>query len=112
MIVFCTCNDVYLTIIVFLSNNLDHFNFSVPFPDVRELSEAFDNFIEIIKTSINAHAPLEIASRERRKLLSKPWLTKEIQVSIRTKEKLHQSFYVGGNAEQFNFLKIVKLICT
>ena len=38
-------------------------------------------------------------------LLSKPWLTKGIQISIRNKKKLHQSFYVGGNAEQKLYYK-------
>ena len=88
-----------------LSNNFDHFNFSAPFSDIRELSAAFDNFIEIIKSTINAHAPLKIASRKQRKLLSKPWPTKGVQISIRYKKKLHQSFYVGGNAEQKSYHK-------
>ena len=88
-----------------LSNNLDHFDFSAPFSDIRELSAAFDNFIKIIKSTINAHAPLKIASRKQRKLLSKPWLTKGIQISIRNKKKLHQSFYVEGNAEQKLYYK-------
>ena len=35
-----------------LSNNLDHFDFSAPFSDIRELSAAFDKFIEIIKSTI------------------------------------------------------------
>ena len=30
-----------------LFNNLDHFNFFASFSDIRELSAAFDNFIEI-----------------------------------------------------------------
>ena len=87
-----------------LSNNLDHFDFSAPFSDIRELSAAFDKFIEIIKSTINAHASLKIASSKQHKLLSKPWLTKGIQISIRNK-KLHQSFYVGGNAEQKLYTK-------
>ena len=44
----------------------------------RELSAAFDKFIEIIKSTINAHAPLKITSRKQRNLLSKPWLIKGI----------------------------------
>ena len=88
-----------------LSYNLDHFDFSTPFSDIRELSAAFHKFIEIIKSTINAHAPLKIASRKQRKLLSKPWLTKGIQISIRNKKKLHQSFYVGGNAKQKLYYK-------
>ena len=44
-------------------------------------------------------------SRKQGKLLSKPWLTKRIQISIRNKKKLHQSLYVGGNAEQKLYYK-------
>ena len=83
-----------------LSKNRDHFNFSAAFSDIHELSAAFDNFIEIIKSTINAHAPLKIASRRQSKLISKPWLTKGIQISIRNKKKLHQLFCVGSNAQQ------------
>ena len=93
------------TFVFDLYNNLDHFNFSAPFSDIRELSAAFDNFMEIIKSIINAHAPLKIASRKQRKLLSKPWPTKGVQISIRYKKKLHQSFYVGGNAERKSYHK-------
>ena len=88
-----------------LSNNLDHFDFSAPFSDIRELSAAFDKFIEIIKSTINAHAPLKITFRKQRQLLSKAWLTKGIQISICIKKKLHQSFYVGDNAEQKLYYK-------
>ena len=75
-----------------LSNNLDHFNSSAPFSDIRELSAAFDKFIEIIKSTVNAHASLKIASRKQRKLLSKPWLTKGIQISILIKRNYNNHF--------------------
>ena len=71
-------NFNFATFVFDLSNNLDYFDFSAPFSDIRELSAAFDKFIEIIKLTINAHPPLKIASRKQRKLLSKPWLTKGI----------------------------------
>ena len=67
-----------------LSNNLNHFNFFAPFSDIRELSAAFDNFIEPIKSIIYAHAFLKITSRKQSELLSKPWMTKGIQISNRT----------------------------
>ena len=51
-----------------LSNNLDHFNFSALFSDIRELSEVFDNFNEIIKTTIYAHASLKIVCKKQRKI--------------------------------------------
>ena len=43
------------TFVTDISNNLDHFGFSAPFSDICKLS-AFDNFIEITKTTINAHS--------------------------------------------------------
>ena len=60
-----------------LSNNLDYFNYCVPFSDILELSAAFDNFIKILKTTINANSPLKIALRKQRKILSKSWPTKK-----------------------------------
>ena len=79
-------NFSFETFVTDLSNNLDQFNFSAPFSDLRELSAAYDNLTEIIKTTINTHAPLKIASRKQRKLLSKPWLTKGIQIYICNKK--------------------------
>ena len=98
-------NFNFETFVSDLSNNLNHFNFFAPFSHVRELPAAFDNFIEIIKSTINAHAPLKIAFRKQSKPLSKPWLTKRIQISTRNKKNLHQSFYVEGNAEQKSYYK-------
>ena len=40
------------TFVTDLSNNLDRFDFSAPFPDIHDISAAFDNLIEIIKTTI------------------------------------------------------------
>ena len=65
-------NFNFETFVSDLFNNLDHFNFSEPFSDIRELSAAFDKFIEKLKSTINTHAPLKIASRKQHKLLSKP----------------------------------------
>ena len=81
-------NFNFETFVSDLSNNLDHFNFFAPFSNIRESSAVFDNFVEVIKLTINAHAPLKIASRKQGKLLSKPWLTKGIQISNRNKKKL------------------------
>ena len=75
-----------------LSNNLDHFDFSAPFSDIRELSAAFDKCIEITKSTINAHAPLKIASRKQRKLLSKSWLTKEFRFRFVVKRSYTNHF--------------------
>ena len=76
------------TFVTNLSNYLNHFNFSAPFSDIRELSAAYDNLTEIIKTTITTHAPLKIASRRPHKILSKPWLTKGIKIFICKKKEV------------------------
>ena len=59
------------------------FNFS------DEVEKSFSNFIELVSTTINTHAPLIKASR---KLTNKPWITKGILGLIRQK-KLYINFF-------------------
>ena len=65
----------------------------------------FDNFVSIFKTCRNKYAPLKRASRKKRKLMSKPWITKDIFVSIRKKQKLYVTHYLIGNEIQKKFYK-------
>ena len=45
----------------------------------------FDQFVEIISTTINKHAPQKRMSRKQARLAMKPWITKGILLSIRKK---------------------------
>ena len=36
----------------------------------------FDNFVSAFRICLNKYAPLKRASRKKRKLMSKPWITK------------------------------------
>ena len=65
----------------------------------------FDNFVSGFRTCLNKYAPLKRASRKKRKLLSKPWITKGIFVSIRKKQKLYVTHYLKGNEIQKKFYK-------
>ena len=49
---------------------------------------AFNEFIDIFKTTIDKHAPLQKATRRIKRLQKKPWLTKTILISTKTKNKL------------------------
>ena len=54
-------------------NNFRHFlsfNFS------NKLERSFSNFIQLVTTTINTHAPLIKVSRKKPKLMNKPWITK------------------------------------
>ena len=54
----------------------------------------FDNFVSTFRTSLNKYAPLKRASRKKRKLMSKLWITKGIFVSICKKQKLYVTHYL------------------
>jgi len=43
----------------------------------------FDDFVSLIQSVIDKHAPLKQLSRKQQKLKSKPWISKELYASIR-----------------------------
>jgi len=64
--------------------NLEHFvtdlnyrlnNSFIPDLNIKNLNSIFDQFLALISSTIEIHAPLKIASKKQQKLLSKPWLT-------------------------------------
>ena len=44
-----------------------------------------------------ARAPLKKATRKKRKLINKPWITKGILISIKKKQKLYAKCYKSGS---------------
>ena len=65
----------------------------------------FENFISNFKTVIDKHAPMKKLSQKQTKLLSKPWITKEISVSIRNKQKMYVTHFKNGDIKQKTFYK-------
>ena len=47
------------------------------------LDAMYDKFINIIKQTIDEHVPMQIASRKRKKLIERLWITKGLLVSIK-----------------------------
>ena len=66
--------------------------------DVSRITETY------IKT-LNSRAPFRPLSRSERKLNEKPWITKGILKSIRTKNKLFKSCYKCSEANKMSFIK-------
>ena len=64
--------------------------------DESRIAESF------IKT-LNSHAPLKPLSRRARKLNEKPWITKGILKSIKTKNKLFKFCYKYSAANKIEF---------
>ena len=57
------------------------------------------NFIEICLKTLNVHAPLRKKTRKEQQLTKKPWITKDILMSIKTKNKLCIQMLKTNNEE-------------
>ena len=70
-----------------------------------DVNEDVSRITEIFIKTLNSHAPLRPRSWRERKFNEKPWLTKEILKSIRTKNKLFKSCYKCSEANKIEFYK-------
>ena len=86
------CNDLHKSLYNFflINNNFNHDIFN----------QLFSDFIEIIKSAIDHHAPFKKLSRRQRILKQKPWISSSLLKSIKTKQKLHITHFVNGSLDQ------------
>ena len=73
----------------------NHFN-QIPEITPANFNEEFNVFSEIILKVVNKHAPLKLASRKQKRLLQKPWITKDIFDAIRRKQKMYKTHFKSG----------------
>ena len=52
------------------------------------MDQQFDKFVNDFTKIVNTHAPLKRATRREKRLISKPWLTKGLLKSIKSKNKI------------------------
>ena len=91
------CDDLHDALSAFFHQNkeLNDYNFNRRFRD----------FIEIVKSKIDKHAPLKKLTRKQRKLKCKPWITRGILTSIKRKQKLYISHFIKGDTDRQNVYK-------
>ena len=65
----------------------------------------FEAFNNVILQIINKHAPITTVSRKQKRLMSKPWITKGLFVSIRHKQSLYKTHFKSNNIEKIMFFK-------
>ena len=53
------------------------------------VDEQFEKILDIFNNTLSKHAPLKRKSRKEKKLNSKPWITKGILISSKTKNILY-----------------------
>ena len=70
------------------------YNFITNINELNDINfnNTFKNFVSLIQTVIENHAPLKRQSRKQQQQLeNKPWITKGIYTSICRKNKMHGS---------------------
>ena len=68
----------------------------------------FKIFIENFESVLNKHTPLKELSRTEKKFRSKPWLTKGIRNSIKTKNTLYKESTKRNSPESFQRYKMYR----
>ena len=77
----------------------------MPLDSPESTNNFFSEFVNVVTACIDRHAPLILASRRKRKLIKKPWITKGIYTSIRRKQKLYVSHFLNGSEVHKRFYK-------
>ena len=72
-----------------LENNFNQ----IPEITPANFNEEFNTFNKVILKVVNKHAPLKFASRKQKRLLQKPWITKDIFDAIRRKQKMYKTHF-------------------
>ena len=65
--------------------------------------QVVDNIHSIFNDTMQKHTPLQPLSRNRRKLLNKPWITQALYKSIKEKNKIYRSFVKNGFENKVKF---------
>ena len=72
------------------NDDLSYVNWNALFAnDSRDVNSVFSSFYNKFNKLINKHAPMK--TKRKAKLLSKPWITKGLRISVRIKNKLYAS---------------------
>ena len=61
------------------------------------LDQNFNRLVTAISEVIEKHAPLQTASCRRKRIQSKPWLSKGLLISIKTKQALYKQYFLSNN---------------
>ena len=62
------------------------------FGDTDDVNLIFSSFFYTLSVLVDKHVPLKKLSKRKAKLLSKPWITKGIRVSIKRKNKFYKLY--------------------
>ena len=58
--------------------------------NIQLVSDQFNNFMDVLVRTLNKQAPMKLASKKEKKFKTKPWITKGILNSSKTKTELYK----------------------
>lgn len=94
-----------------MQTNLDNFS-CLQCNDPQLIDKQWDKFEEIFNSTAFKHAPLKQLTKKEKKLNSKPWITKGILKSIKTKNRLYKKYMKKNSNEIKAFYKRYRNLLT
>ena len=88
-----------------LNNEINSFFLTISYIDGNNFDAIFDHLLQLLTNAITLYAPKRKLTRKQQKLINKPWISRGILKSIKTKQKLYLSHFVNGNLEQKQLYK-------
>ena len=86
-----------------LGNSIAQLNF-----DSEDVNELWNSFRKSFNGILNKHAPQRLQTRKESRINSKPYLTKGILKSIKTKQKLFKKTIIEPTEENWNYFKLYR----
>ena len=88
-----------------LNNEINSFFLTISYIDGNNFDDMFDQFLQLLTDAISLYAQMRKLTRKQLKLINKPWISRGILKSIKTKQKMYLSHFVKGNMEHKQFYK-------
>ena len=74
----------------------------------EDVNKSMNNIVEKLRLISNKHAPLRKASKQKKRQLKKPWISKAILISIKKKQRLFKSHFLSNDPRKIEEYKAYK----
>ena len=71
-----------------LNAEINSFFLTISYIDGNNFDDMFNQFLQLLTNAITLHAPMIKLTRKQKKLINKPWISRGILMSIKTKQKM------------------------
>ena len=71
----------------------------------EDVNKSMNNIVEKLRLITDKHLPLRKASKQKKKRLEKPWISKAILISIKKKQRLLRSHFLSNDPSKIQEYK-------